>query len=202
MSQFAQLQRPTNIRRFTPVHHTYLLVCDGPMDVTNPSAFTTLLSINQITSIAPDVDYSPRRMAAGLSPDYLCTLYVEQEYCYLCMVSVTTAIYLSFRIGHQPSSFTLRHWAVFAPYTSPIGFAGSYDFVKQSHRPFICHRVFLLPLFSLYLSYGVILPSSFMVVLSMPICAYIRPPVSVSCTVASFSVFSRARLYPPYYSFQ
>jgi hypothetical protein len=36
---------------------------------------------------------------------------------------------------------------------------------------------------SFSLSYGVILPSSFTVVLSMPLCTYILPPVSVSCTV-------------------
>jgi len=48
---------------------------------------------------------------------------------------------------------------------------------------------------SFSLSYGVILPSSFTVVLSMPLCPFIHPPVSVSCTVSFLFVLSGARFF-------
>jgi len=82
------------------------------------------------------------------------------------------------------------------PYTSPLCFAGSCVFVKQSHRSSLCDSILSWILSSFSLSYGVILPSSFTVVPSIPLCSYILPPVSVSCTVSFVGILSGARFFP------
>jgi len=119
---------------------------------------------------------------------------VDKEHCYIFTVSVTAAIYPRSQVQLPPSSFPLGHWAAFTPYTSPLGFAGSYVVVTQSHRPFLCATTFycvglLLPKLRSHLAEFLYNSSS------LPLGTYPLPPVSVSCTDSFVLFFSWAGFF-------
>src|SRR5512145_2215437 len=62
----------------------------------------------------------------------------DKEFRYLRTVIVTAAVYRGFNSELAPLLLTFRHRAGVRPYTSPLGFAESCVFSKQSPPPGLC----------------------------------------------------------------
>ena len=62
----------------------------------------------------------------------------DKEFRYLRTVIVTAAVYRGFNSELAPLLLTFRHRAGVRPYTSPLGFAESCVFSKQSPPPSLC----------------------------------------------------------------
>ena len=115
----------------------------------------------------------------------------DKEFRYLRTVIVTAAGHWGFRsllLLRLQLSLTFQHWAGVSSYTSTFVFAETCVFGKQLPGPIHCGSI-LFPTFLYYLldhpfsrSYGVILPSSLTIVLSLTLGFSPRPPVSVSGT--------------------
>ena len=109
----------------------------------------------------------------------------DKEFRYLRTVIVTAAVHWGFssllRVSdcssHLQLTLTFQHWAGVSPYTSTYVFAETCVFGKQLPGPIHCESHFYDHPFSL--SYGVILPSSLTIVLSLTLGYSPRPPVSV-----------------------
>ena len=99
-----------------------------------------------------------------------------KEFRYLWTVMVTAAVYWGFHSQPILILLTFQHRAGVRPYMSSYDLAESCVFSKQSLPPFFCH---LLWRYSLFLSYRVILPSSFNIVLSIALVYSTSSPVSV-----------------------
>ena len=114
----------------------------------------------------------------------------DKEFRYLRTVIVTAAVYRGFDSEREPLLLTFRHRAGVRPYTSPCGLAESYVFAKQSLPPGHFDPIELPELpdhsigYTFFRSYGVNLPSSFWMVLSLALGCSPHLLVSVSGTVA------------------
>ena len=113
----------------------------------------------------------------------------DKEFRYLRTVIVTAAVYRGFNQELAPHHLTFRHRAGVTPYTSTFVLAECCVFVKQSQPPFLCGPTRLSLYGFTYLrrtlsrSYGTILQSSFIRVLSSALGFSPHPPVSVCSTV-------------------
>ena len=127
--------------------------------------------LSQVTSIFTSTTISPR-ISLRQYPDHYAFRagqnLPDKEFRYLRTVIVTAAVHwglssvLRFLL-HFPLTF--QHWAGVSSYTSSFDFAETCVFVKQLPGPIICDLyLYRLP-FSL--SYGVVLPSSLTIFLSL-----------------------------------
>ena len=99
----------------------------------------------------------------------------DKGFRYLRTVIVTAAVHRGFSLNLSARPLTFRHWAGVRQYTSSFELALPCVFVKQSLGPFYCNQ---LPLtipknrsrhwHSFSRSYGAILPSSLVKVISTP----------------------------------
>ena len=94
----------------------------------------------------------------------------DKEFRYLRTVIVTAAVHwgLSSKLRNYyrlPFPLTFQHWAGVSSYTSSFDFAETCVFAKQLLGPIFCDQILLWLPFSL--SYGVILPSSLTMIISL-----------------------------------
>jgi len=93
---------------------------------------------------------------------------------------VTAAVYWDFNSKLIPFLLIFQHRAGVRPYTSSFDFAESCVFVKQLLPSALCHQYFLLKYWhSFFRSYGVILPSSFNIIISIALVYSTSSPVLV-----------------------
>ena len=104
----------------------------------------------------------------------------DKEFRYLRTVIVTAAVYWGFDSMLAHLLLTFQHRAGVSPYTSSFDLAQTCVFGKQSLGPFHCGLHLCRHPFSL--SYGVILPSSLTIVLSLALGFSPHLPVSVCGT--------------------
>ena len=110
-----------------------------------------------------------------------------KEFRYLRTVRVTAAVYWDFKFVPKHIVLTLQHWAGVSLYTSFLKLAETCVFIKQSLSPIQCQP--FIKGYSLFRSYGVILPSSFNTIFSSVLIYSISLPVSVCSTVCQFKLF-------------
>ena len=119
----------------------------------------------------------------------------DKEFRYLRTVIVTAAVHWGFgsmlRIKYLHFPLTFQHWAGVSSYTSSFDLAETCVFVKQLLGPLLCDHTFIWYPFSL--SYGVSLPSSLTMLLSLILGSSPHLPVSV-CGTGTYIQDSQAFL--------
>ena len=104
----------------------------------------------------------------------------DKEFRYLRTVIVTAAVYWGFNSMLAHLLLTFQHWAGVSSYTSSFDLAETCVFVKQLLGTLLCDL--LLHRYPFSLSYGVSLPSSLTVLLSLVLGSSPHLPVSVCGT--------------------
>ena len=145
--------------------------------------------LSQVTSIFTSTTISPSTLSRQLPNHYAFRAgqnLPDKEFRYLRTVIVTAAVHWGFgsmlRLRlHFPLTF--QHWAGVSSYTSSFDLAETCVFVKQLLGTFLCDHILLWLPFSL--SYGVILPSSLTMLLSLVLGSSPHLPVSVCGTGTS-----------------
>ena len=107
----------------------------------------------------------------------------DKEFRYLRTVRVTAAVYWGFTSMLAHLCLTFQHWAGVSSYTSSFDLAETCVFVKQLLGTLLCDHILLWYPFSL--SYGVSLPSSLTILLSLVLGSSPHLPVSVCGTGTS-----------------
>ena len=143
--------------------------------------------LSQVTSIFTSTTISPSTLSRQLPNHYAFRAgqnLPDKEFRYLRTVIVTAAVHWGLssklRIKFLPLPLTFQHWAGVSSYTSSFDFAETCVFVKQLLGPFLCDHILLWHSFSL--SYGVNLPSSLTMLLSLILGSSPHLPVSVCGT--------------------
>ena len=142
--------------------------------------------LSQVTSIFTSTTISPSTLSRQLPNHYTFRAgqnLPDKEFRYLRTVIVTAAVHwglnsmLRFLLHLL---LTFQHWAGVSSYTSSFDLAETYVFVKQLLGTILCDQV--LPWHPLSLSYGVSLPSSLTMLLSLILGSSPHLPVSVCGT--------------------
>ena len=129
--------------------------------------------LSQVTSIFTSTTISPRSLLRQCPNHYAFRAgqnLPDKEFRYLRTVIVTAAVHwgLSSKLRiylRLPFPLTFQHWAGVSSYTSSFDFAETCVFAKQLLGPILCDQSSLWLPFSL--SYGVILPSSLTMIISL-----------------------------------
>ena len=129
--------------------------------------------LSQVTSIFTSTTISPRSLLRQCPNHYAFRAgqnLPDKEFRYLRTVIVTAAVHwgLSSKLRNYyrlPFPLTFQHWAGVSSYTSSFDFAETCVFAKQLLGPIFCDQILLWLPFSL--SYGVILPSSLTMIISL-----------------------------------
>ena len=108
----------------------------------------------RVTSIFTGTSISPDALLRQRSNHYAFRAgrnLPDKEFRYLRTVIVTAAVYWGLNSKLQlialPLLLTFQHRAGVSPYTSPLGFAETCVFAKQSLEPLFCDQLSLVPLF-------------------------------------------------------
>ena len=129
--------------------------------------------LSQVTSIFTSTTISPRSLLRQCPNHYAFRAgqnLPDKEFRYLRTVIVAAAVHwgLSSKLRNYyrlPFPLTFQHWAGVSSYTSSFDFAETCVFAKQLLGPIFCDQILLWLPFSL--SYGVILPSSLTMIISL-----------------------------------
>ena len=120
----------------------------------------------------------------------------DKEFRYLRTVIVTAAVHWGFgsmlRIKYLHFPLTFQHWAGVSSYTSSFDLAETCVFVKQLLGTILCD--WLLHQHPLFRSYGVSLPSSLTMLLSLILGSSPHLPVSVCGTGTKYNIY---KLFSP-----
>ena len=116
----------------------------------------------------------------------------DKEFRYLRTVIVTAAVYRGFGSLLSQFPLTFRHRAGVSPYTSSFDLAQTCVFAKQLPGPLLCD--WLLHQHPFSLSYGVSLPSSLTMLLSLILGFSPHLPVSVCGTGTKYNIY---KLFSP-----
>ena len=143
--------------------------------------------LSQVTSIFTSTTISPSTLSRQRPNHYTFRAgqnLPDKEFRYLRTVIVTAAVHWGFgsmlRIKYLHFPLTFQHWAGVSSYTSSFDLAETCVFVKQLLGPLLCDHTFIWYPFSL--SYGVSLPSSLTMLLSLILGSSPHLPVSVCGT--------------------
>ena len=156
--------------------------------------------MSQVTSIFTSTTISPSTLSRQLPNHYTFRAgqnLPDKEFRYLRTVIVTAAVHwglnsmLRFLLHLL---LTFQHWAGVSSYTSSFDLAETYVFVKQLLGTILCDQV--LPWHPLSLSYGVSLPSSLTMLLSLILGSSPHLPVSVCGTGTLYNFYN---LFSPVY---
>ena len=142
--------------------------------------------LSQVTSIFTSTTISPGTLLRQLPNHYAFRAgqnLPDKEFRYLRTVIVTAAVHRGFNSALARLLLTFRHWAGVSSYTSSFDLAETCVFVKQLLGPLLCDHILLWYPFSL--SYGVNLPSSLTMLLSLILGSSPHLPVSVCGTGTS-----------------
>ena len=145
--------------------------------------------LSQVTSIFTSTTISPSTLSRQRPNHYTFRAgqnLPDKEFRYLRTVIVTAAVHWGFGsmlrlLLHFPLTF--QHWAGVSSYTSSFDLAETCVFVKQLLGPLLCDH--LLQWYPFSLSYGVSLPSSLTMLLSLILGSSPHLPVSVCGTGTS-----------------
>ena len=146
--------------------------------------------LSQVTSIFTSTTISPSTLSRQRPNHYAFRAgqnLPDKEFRYLRTVIVTAAVHWGFGSMllleglHFPLTF--QHWAGVSSYTSSFDLAETCVFVKQLLGTLLCDHILLWHPFSL--SYGVSLPSSLTILLSLVLGSSPHLPVSVCGTSTS-----------------
>ena len=154
--------------------------------------------LSQVTSIFTSTTISPSTLSRQLPNHYTFRAgqnLPDKEFRYLRTVIVTAAVHWGFgsmlRLRlHFPLTF--QHWAGVSSYTSSFDLAETCVFVKQLLGTILCD--WLLHQHPLFRSYGVSLPSSLTMLLSLILGSSPHLPVSVCGTGTKYNIY---RLFSP-----
>ena len=130
--------------------------------------------LSQVTSIFTSTTISPSTLSRQLPNHYAFRAgqnLPDKEFRYLRTVIVTAAV---------------QHWAGVSSYTSSFDFAETYVFVKQLLGTILCDHTFIW--YPLFRSYGVSLPSSLTMLLSLILGSSPHLPVSVCGTGTLYNI--------------
>ena len=184
----------------------HLLLCIPPIlyiNYRNPvSSYSKapwgLSVLSQVTSIFTSTTISPSTLSRQRPNHYTFRAgqnLPDKEFRYLRTVIVTAAVHWGFgsmlRIKYLHFPLTFQHWAGVSSYTSSFDLAETCVFVKQLLGPLLCDHTFIWYPFSL--SYGVSLPSSLTMLLSLILGSSPHLPVSV-CGTGTYIQDSQAFL--------
>ena len=154
--------------------------------------------MSQVTSIFTSTTISPSTLSRQRPNHYAFRAgqnLPDKEFRYLRTVIVTAAVHWGFgsmlRIEYLHFPLTFQHWAGVSSYTSSFDLAETCVFVKQLLGPLLCDLTFIRHPFSL--SYGVNLPSSLTMLLSLILGSSPHLPVSV-CGTGTYIQFLQAFL--------
>ena len=154
--------------------------------------------LSQVTSIFTSTTISPSTLSRQRPNHYAFRAgqnLPDKEFRYLRTVIVTAAVHWGFgsmlRIKYLHFPLTFQHWAGVSSYTSSFDLAETCVFVKQLLGPIHCDR--LLHRYPFSLSYGVNLPSSLTMLLSLILGSSPHLPVSV-CGTGTYIQYSQAFL--------
>ena len=144
--------------------------------------------LSQVTSIFTSTTISPSTLSRQLPNHYTFRAgqnLPDKEFRYLRTVIVTAAVHwgLSSKLRNYyrlPFPLTFQHWAGVSSYTSSFDLAETCVFVKQLLGTILCDWV--LSQHPLFRSYGVSLPSSLTMLLSIILGSSPHLPVSVCGT--------------------
>ena len=143
--------------------------------------------LSQVTSIFTSTTISPSILSRQLPNHYAFRAgqnLPDKEFRYLRTVIVTAAVHWGFSsmlcIKYLHFPLTFQHWAGVSSYTSSFDLAETCVFVKQLLGTLLCDL--LLHRYPFSLSYGVSLPSSLTVLLSLVLGSSPHLPVSVCGT--------------------
>ena len=174
----------SGISRATPQILAYLLQSLPPiLHIYNPSPVPSyskaprgLFVLSRVTRIFTGLAISPSPSLRQRSGRYTIRAgrnLPDKGFRYLRTVIVTAAVHRGFSQLLAQLSLTYRHWAGVSPYTSAFALAWTCVFDKQSLQPILCYLSRFLRQAHIHkrspfsLSYGVNLPSSLTMVLSM-----------------------------------
>ena len=154
--------------------------------------------LSQVTSIFTSTTISPSTLSRQRPNHYAFRAgqnLPDKEFRYLRTVIVTAAVHWGFGsmlrfLLHFPLTF--QHWAGVSSYTSSFDLAETCVFVKQLLGTLLCDHILLWYPFSL--SYGVSLPSSLTILLSLVLGSSPHLPVSVCGTGTLYNIF---KLFSP-----
>ena len=169
----------------------HLLLCIPPIlyiNYRNPvSSYSKapwgLSVLSQVTSIFTSTTISPSTLSRQLPNHYTFRAgqnLPDKEFRYLRTVIVTAAVYWGFNSRLAPLLLTFQHRAGVSSYTSSFDLAETCVFVKQLLGTILCD--WLLHQHPFSLSYGVSLPSSLTMLLSLILGSSPHLPVSVCGT--------------------
>ena len=154
--------------------------------------------LSQVTSIFTSTTISPSTLSRQRPNHYTFRAgqnLPDKEFRYLRTVIVTAAVHWGFgsmlRIECLHFPLTFQHWAGVSSYTSSFDLAETCVFVKQLLGPLLCDHTSIWYPFSL--SYGVNLPSSLTMLLSLILGSSPHLPVSV-CGTGTYLQYSQAFL--------
>ena len=156
--------------------------------------------LSQVTSIFTSTTISPSTLSRQLPNHYAFRAgqnLPDKEFRYLRTVIVTAAVHWGLNsmlrlLLHL--LLTFQHWAGVSSYTSSFDFAETYVFAKQLLGTILCDQV--LPWHPFSLSYGVSLPSSLTMLLSLILGSSPHLPVSVCGTG---TIYNFCNLFSPAY---
>ena len=167
-----------------------ILYIHQPNSVSNCSKAPWGLSVlSQVTSIFTSTTISPGTLSRQLPNHYTFRAgqnLPDKEFRYLRTVIVTAAVHWGFSSKLRLRllfPLTFQHWAGVSSYTSSFDLAETCVFVKQLLGTLLCDHILLWYPFSL--SYGVSLPSSLTMLLSLILGSSPHLPVSVCGTGTS-----------------
>ena len=154
--------------------------------------------LSQVTSIFTSTTISPGTLSRQCPNHYAFRAgqnLPDKEFRYLRTVIVTAAVHWGFGskllLEGLPLPLTFQHWAGVSSYTSSFDLAETCVFVKQLLGPLLCDQ--LLHWYPFSLSYGVNLPSSLTMLLSLILGSSPHLPVSV-CGTGTFIQYLQAFL--------
>ena len=155
--------------------------------------------LSQVTSIFTSTTISPSTLSRQLPNHYTFRAgqnLPDKEFRYLRTVIVTAAVHWGFssrlRTFSLPFPLTFQHWAGVSSYTSSFDLAETCVFVKQLLGTILCD--WLLHQHPLFRSYGVSLPSSLTMLLSLILGSSPHLPVSVCGTGTKYNIY---KLFSP-----
>ena len=155
--------------------------------------------LSQVTSIFTSTTISPSTLSRQRPNHYTFRAgqnLPDKEFRYLRTVIVTAAVHWGFgsmlRIKYLHFPLTFQHWAGVSSYTSSFDLAETCVFVKQLLGTILCD--WLLHQHPLFRSYGVSLPSSLTMLLSLILGSSPHLPVSVCGTGTKYNIY---KLFSP-----